>query len=116
MASSKACTVECEISHSEYDIQILAASFSEPKRRKPPRKIVWLKTVEFDTEKRPKCHAMSNNFSHWTANRMKLDDGRREKFYCHPHGKKCLAQMNYENLPGGTVIVYESNDPHDESL
>ena len=115
MASSKVCAVECEISDSEYDVELLAP-ISEPKGRKPPRKIVWLKTVEFDTEKEAKCHVMSRSFSHWTTNRMKLDDRRSEKFYCQPYGKKCLAQMKYENVPGGTFIVYESKDSHDESL
>ena len=56
--SSIVCAVECGISDSEYDGQILAP-ISDPKGHKPPRNIVWLKTEEFDTEIEAKFHRMS---------------------------------------------------------
>ena len=37
-------------------------------------------------------------------------------FYCQTHGKPCLVQSKYVSAPGGTCLIYQSNDEHDDNL
>ena len=91
-STSSKCALECEISDSEYEEQRLAPT-SETKGRRAPRKIVWLKTAEFDTEEEGKIECMLELFAlesmvstlyHWSTERLRGEFSCRFLFFSVP--------------------------------